>query len=70
MQHRRYKDLVAVSRHSSQLAFSVAEISLPVYVHETRLLFLSCGGVLMLPNPAQNLVKQTHRGVVFPLLCF
>jgi hypothetical protein len=32
-------------------------MSLPVYVHEARLLFLSCGGVLMWPDPARYLGK-------------
>ena len=68
MQHRRYMDLVALSRHSSQPAFSVAEISLPVYVYQAHLLSLSCGGVPRWPNPARHLVKQKHRGVIFPLL--
>jgi hypothetical protein len=48
MQHRRYMDLMAVSRYSSQpasLRSTIAKISLPAYVNEARLLLLSCGGV-------------------------
>jgi hypothetical protein len=70
MQHRRYMDLMAVSRHSNQpasLRSTIAEISLPAYVHEARLL-LSCGGVPVWPNPARYLIEQRRQGVVFPLL--
>jgi hypothetical protein len=42
--------------------------SLPVYIHEARLLFLSYGGVPMWPDPTRYLVKQKHRGIVSPLL--
>jgi hypothetical protein len=61
-------DLVVVKRRSSQPAFSVAEMSLPVYVYEARLLFLRYGGVPMWLNPAQHLVKQKYGGVIFSLL--
>ena len=64
-------DLMALTRHSSPLPLdqhTIAELSLPVYVHEARLLFLSRGAVPMLPRPARYLSKEEHQCVIFPLL--
>jgi hypothetical protein len=63
MPYRRYIDLIAISRHSSQPASLwsiIAEMSMPAYVHEARLIFLSYGDVLAWPNSARYLVKQKH----------